>query len=290
MIDSDASDDLFPLISIGMPIYNEARFLAESLESLLGQSYPNLELVISDNASTDESAQICADVAGRHDNVHFHRLDENLGAVANFRKVLDQARGDYFMWAAGHDVWSRDYIQRCYEAMQRRPESVLAFGSTDWIDSDGNPHDRQSGWIDTRGMHPVARYMAVYWGNMNPILGLIRTSALRECRFVETTGMDLVILTQLALLGDFVHADNTSWSRREFREEAAYADKLKRYQSENYGLDQSRLGRLFPLARLPVELLRVVISSRITLPQKMLLLPLLFVNLPVKYATDKWFR
>ena len=290
MIHSNAPNDLFPLISIGMPIYNEGRFLNESLESLLGQSYPNLELVISNNASTDESADICADYAARHDNVHFFQFDENQGAVANFRKVLDQAQGEYFMWAAGHDVWHLDYVQRCYEAMQRWPESVVAFGSTNWIDINGNPHSRQSGWIDTRGMHLIARYMTVYWGNMNPVLGLIRTSALRECRFVETTGVDLVILTQLALLGDFVHADNTTWSRREFREEAVYADKLKRYQSENYGLDQSRLGSMFPLARLPVELLRVVISSRISLPQKLLLLPLLFVNLPVKYVTDKWFR
>lgn len=279
-----------PLISIGMPIYNEEQFLARSLESLLSQSYPNLELLISDNASTDESARICAEFAAGHENVHYYRFDSNQGAIVNFKAVLDRAKGEYFMWASGHDLWSEDYIQRCYKAMQSRPGSVLAFGSTNWIDAQGKPHSRHSGWTDTGGMHAIARYMAVYWGNMNPILGLIRTSALRDCRLVATTGTDLVILTQLALAGDFVHADRTSWSRREFRDEAAYADKLKRYKSQHYGLEQSQLGRIFPLARLPFELLRVVLASRISVAQKFLLLLLLATNLPVKYVADRWFR
>ena len=279
-----------PLISIGMPIYNEERFLADSLESLLCQSYPNLELVISDNASTDNSARICAEFAARHDNIRFSRFDSNQGAIDNFNAVLDRARGEYFMWASGHDLWSVDYIERCYELLQGQPESVLAFGSTNWIDARGNPYPRHSGWTDTRGMHAIARYMAVYWGNMNPVLGLIRINELRACRLVKTAGADLVILTQLALMGDLVHADKTNWSRREFREEADYSDKLKRYKSQHYGLEQSRLGRIFPLARLPFELVRVVLGSRVSLGQKMLLMPLLFVNLPVKYVTDRWLR
>jgi glycosyltransferase involved in cell wall biosynthesis len=290
MIDSDSATQRFPLISVGMPIHNEERFLAESLESLLSQSYPNLEILISDNASTDGSARICGDFADRNDNILVHRFDTNQGAVANFRNVLDRAQGDYFMWASGHDLWSPDYIQRCFEAIRDRPDSVLAFGSTSWVDDQGRPHRKESGWTDTRGMHAIARYMVVYWGNMNPVLGLIRTSALRDCKFRETAGADLVILTQLALAGDFVHADKTSWSRREFREETDYSDKLKRYKSQHYGLDRSRLGRLFPLARLPLELLRVVFACRLPVVQKFLLSTLLIVNLPVKYVTDKWFR
>jgi glycosyltransferase involved in cell wall biosynthesis len=273
-----------------MPICNEERFLAQSLDSLLCQTYPNLELLISDNGSTDDTARICAEFAARHGNLHLHRFETNQGAIANFKKVLDDAKGDYFMWASGHDLWSPDYIQACYDVMQNRRGSVVAFGSTNWIDADGRPHSKQSGWTDTRGMHAIARYMAVYWGNMNPILGLIRTSDLRDCRFVETAGADLVILTQLALTGDFLHADATSWSRREFRKESAYTDKLKRYQSKYYGLDKSLLGRLFPLARLPFELLRVVIASPLSVVQRLLLLSLLAVNLPVKYVADKWLR
>lgn len=279
-----------PLISVGMPIYNEERFLADSLESLLGQSYPNLEILISDNASTDDSARICADFAARHDNVNFWRCDTNQGAIDNFRAVLNRAKGEYFMWASGHDLWGTDYIQMCYEVLQCQPGSVLAFGSTNWIDAQGEPYPRHSGWSDTRGMHAIARYMTVYWGNMNPVLGLIRISDLRDCPLLKTTGADLVILTQLALTGSFVHADRTSWSRREFREKEDYNDKLKRYKSQNYGLEQSRLGQIFPLARLPFELVRVVLRSQLSLGQKVLLLPLLLVNLPVKYITDKWFR
>ena len=276
-----------PLVSIGMPICNEARFLERSLQALVDQTYPRLELIISDNASEDGSLELCRHFAEQYDHIRLFHCDENQGAIANFKKVLDEAEGEYFMWASGHDLWDSSYIETCVEKLQSRPEAVLAFGSTNWIDADGNSFPRQTGWSDTRGQHAIARYMTVFWGNMNPILGLIRTSVLRECPIVTTVGMDLIILTQLALAGEFVHAEQTSFSRREFRQETHYADKLKRYQSQQYGLDRSWLGRFFPLARLPIKLLGVVFRSRLSIFKRALLVLLLSLSLPVKYLSDR---
>lgn len=287
MSTTDEDEQELPLISIGMPICNEAGFLEQSLQALLGQTYPRLELLVSDNASDDGSLEICRRYAEQFEHIRLFHFDENQGAIANFKRVLDEAQGDYFMWASGHDLWQENYIESCFEKLRSRPEAVLAFGSTNWIDADGESYDKQTGWSDTRGLHAIARYMTIYWGNMNPILGLIRTGSLRECSIVKTVGMDLIILTQLALVGEFIHADQTSWSRREFRQEIQYADKLKRYQSQSYSLDRSWLGRLFPLARLPVALLAVVVRSRLSIFQRLLLVLLLLFSFPVKYLTDR---
>lgn len=95
-----------PLVSIGVPVYNEARFLAESLSALAEQSYRNLEIIISDNASTDQSEKICRDVAQRDSRIKYIRQTSNMGSAANFELVRARAKGRYFMWGAEHDCTS----------------------------------------------------------------------------------------------------------------------------------------------------------------------------------------
>ncbi|MFM1896459.1 MAG: hypothetical protein RLZZ385_1533 [Pseudomonadota bacterium] len=276
-----------PLVTIGMPIRNEAAFLTEALECLLAQDYPNVEIIISDNASSDTTADICQQFCSRHSTIRYQRQAENIGAAANFDAVLRQANGEFFLWASGHDRWQSNYLSACVARLQAHPSAVIAFGSTHWIDGEGQPHAKQTGWSDTRGLHPVARYCTVFWGNMNPIIAVIRTANLQACRLQSMVGLDLVILLKLALQGDFVHATDTAWYRRQFREEAAYRQKLQRYSSADYGLNRSLLGRLFPLAKLPMTLLGDVFAAAIPWSQKLMLLLILLPSLPVKYLADR---
>src|SRR6266508_180906 len=94
-----------PLVSIGMPVFNGQRFIRQALDSLLSMDYPNFELIISDNASTDGTAEICQDYAARDRRIRFYRNAKNEGAFGNFARVLALARGNYFMWAAHDDIW-----------------------------------------------------------------------------------------------------------------------------------------------------------------------------------------
>lgn len=109
-IDSAKKMKKHPLVSIGMPVYNEAWFTTRSLEALVTQDYPCLELIISDNASTDGTSEIAQEFATRHEWIRYHRFDTNQGPAANFKYVLDQSTGKYFLWAAGHDLWSSNFI------------------------------------------------------------------------------------------------------------------------------------------------------------------------------------
>lgn len=101
---------ILPMISIGVPVYNGADYVQEALDSLLSQTYIDFELIISDNASTDNTPMICEEYAKRDQRIHYIRQSENIGAVKNFKFVLDRAQAKMFMWAAHDDLWSPDYL------------------------------------------------------------------------------------------------------------------------------------------------------------------------------------
>ena len=276
-----------PRVSIGMPVFNEVRFISHSLEALASQDYPNFQLIISDNASTDGTSEIAQEFATHHKWVQYHRFEYNQGPAANFKYVLDQAEGQYFLWAAGHDLWSSNYISACVAQLEEHPHATLAFGSSSWIDEEGKPFERKSGWTDTRGMNPISRYFTVFWGNMHPILGLIRLVNLKDCPIISMVGADLNILTRLATQGDFVHATETHWQRREFRRELSYSEKLERYKSTDYALARGRLAHIFPLIQLPIALIKSVWSSSLPFTTRCAIITLLLPTMLVKYFTAR---
>ncbi len=122
-----------PQVSIGMPVYNGELFIRSALESLLAQTYTDFELIISDNASTDDTATICRDYASKDARIRYVRQAENRGAAANFQFVLDEAVGEYFMWAAADDCWSPDWLKEVTIAMNDR-EYSCAIGNIAYID------------------------------------------------------------------------------------------------------------------------------------------------------------
>jgi glycosyltransferase involved in cell wall biosynthesis len=281
-------DPNVPLVSIGMPVRNEERFIREALEALLAQEDVRMELIISDNASTDATPDICREYAERYPAlIRYNRFEDNVGAGANFAWVLEQAVGEYFMWASGHDLWEPNYLKSCTTALQAAPNAMIAFGSTHWIDAAGAPYPRATGWSDTRGLSLAGRYFTVFWGNMNPIIAVLRTAAIKEEEVTDMIGVDLCLLLALSLKGNFLHCPDTAWSRRENRDEVSYEQKLKRYRSGDFALDKSLLARIAPLARLPVRILRDLLGSRLGAGQKLLLAVLLLASLPVKYLSDR---
>ncbi|HQX33237.1 MAG TPA: glycosyltransferase family A protein [Thermomonas sp.] len=278
----------FPLVSIGLPVYNEARFIEASLASLRNQDYPNLEIIISDNASTDNSLEICKRHGAEDDRIRIETLAVNHGAIANFRRTLDLANGEFFMWASGHDLWSPDLVSSCVAELQENGNACLAFASSHWIGAQGEALMRSSGWTDTRGLSAVARLFTIFWGNMHPILGVMRMSQLRACRpLLNITGSDLVLLSDMVLRGDFVHALQPSWYRREFREETEYQAKLDRYASPSVAISKSRLQRIFPLLQLPFALNGVVMRSTLPATDKIATLIALWSSFLPRYLVGR---
>jgi glycosyltransferase involved in cell wall biosynthesis len=286
---SDATSSATPPlpISIGMPVRNEARFLRQALDSLIAQTGVTLEIILSDNASTDETPAICEEYCAKHPFIRYTRFEHNQGASQNFRYVLQQAKHDYFIWASGHDLWEPNYLYECARILHANPDAMIAFGTTCWIDADGQPFDRSWGWSDTRGLSNVARYFTVFWGNMNPIISLIRRAPLQQQSISDMVGIDLALLLALSMRGDFVHAHVTRWSRREFRKEKTYEQKLERYGSADFALSTSWWARHFPLARLPMRLIGDIFAAPLPVSRRLMIFAILLITLPIKYFVDK---
>jgi glycosyltransferase involved in cell wall biosynthesis len=117
-----------PLVSVGIPTYNRASGLKRAVGSALAQSYENLEVVISDNASTDGTRELCESLARSDPRVRYHRQPENRGPTANFREVLDRASGEFFMWLADDDWIDTDYVSACVGERLHDPATALVAG------------------------------------------------------------------------------------------------------------------------------------------------------------------
>src|SRR4051812_44240337 len=99
-----------PLVSIGLPVYNGEKYIAEAIESLLSQDYTNIEIIISDNASTDNTPQICQQYQHKNPRIRYFRNDTNIGASNNFNRTFELSKGEFFMWAAYDDLRDQTYI------------------------------------------------------------------------------------------------------------------------------------------------------------------------------------
>ncbi len=264
------TDNEKPLVSIGVYLRNEGQFIHQSLESLQAQDYADLEIIISDNCSTDDTGAICREFGAGDDRVNYERQETNIGATANAVRVLDRASGKYFMWASGHDLWAPDLVSTCVAALDAHPGSALAYASSAWISADGAALNKESGWYDTRGMDAIERFFMAFWGNLHPVLGLIRTEYLRDLPKVHAcAGSDQIVLAELALHGDFIHVADSSWSRRAPRAPETHKEKIERYTSEEFGLAGNWLDRRLPLIRIPLEMLRAVNRSRLSILEKL---------------------
>lgn len=282
-------DDGQPLVSIGMPIYNEERFLDRALESLRRQDYSNIEILISDNASTDATGEIARRFAEEDPRIRYQSTGENIGVAANFRRVQEQARGKYFMWAAGHDEWSEDLVSQSVAALEQNRNAAIAFATSFWIDEAGERDEqRDTHYPDTRGKGVFSRFFTVLWGNMHPVLGLIRTEYLGQTSSVQNfAGADLALLSELILMGDFVHAPNAWWNRRDVRERETHGERMKRYTGKEYGQATGSLDKRFPLLRLPFALIRAVWHARVPLLQRIAILLVLIPVMPFRYVAGR---
>jgi len=130
--------DSKPTVSIGMPVYNGGQQVIRALDSLLSQQYKNFELIVSDNASTDQTGTICQEYARKDKRIKYIRQKENLGAIRNLEFVLEQSTGEYFMWAAHDDEWDARFINSMLQVLERHRNVSVAFRQTTYaLKNDG---------------------------------------------------------------------------------------------------------------------------------------------------------
>ncbi len=199
-----------PLVSIGVAIYNEELFLRAALESLVSQDYSNIEIIISDNASTDSTGEICKYFQSQYPHIRYYRSDKNLGADVNGRSVIEKSKGKYFMYAAGHDLWHPTFISKAVSIMEADSDIILCYARTNRIDSSNEVLGLAPNNWDLRGMPATSRltYLVNNISGGDPCYGLVRLDHLKsffKLGFGFVWGLDQVSLAYFVLQGTIAH-------------------------------------------------------------------------------------
>lgn len=200
-----------PLLSIGLFVYNGERFIEKALNSILGQTFTDFELIISDNASTDRTGEICRDYAQRDSRIRYHRNEKNMGAGWNVRRVCSLATAKYFKWAAADDVLEPDFLRQCVEVLEadENESYVIAHSKTKVVDETGKFLENYLWPMKTDSPDPVVRFHEMLLNDhmCYQIFGVMRLSALRQVppqgSYVNSDG---VLLAQMSFLGRFYEA------------------------------------------------------------------------------------
>jgi glycosyltransferase involved in cell wall biosynthesis len=259
-------DDEKPVVSIGMPVRNEAEWIQQSLDSLLGQTFSDFELIISDNASTDGTLEILQEYAATDPRIFLYRQSENHGARANFRFVLDQARGEYFMWAGGHDLWSADFLEILVGEMQANSDVVLCAPHGILVDEENKPIRSFDDSIDTRTSKSAAsRVLALRrrLGRGGAFYGLHRRHVLvQTLPWPKVVASDNIILVRMASTGHIVTNQTAQWFRRRNRPEIGRRANWRRANALGLSGLAARFPYIMSRAAMMIEFSRAKGSCR----------------------------
>jgi hypothetical protein len=256
-----------PLVSVGMPVFNGERYVSLAIESILGQTHRNLELLVSDNASSDATESIVREYQRRDGRVRYLRSPVNRGGVWNRNRLVGQASGQYFMWADHDDVRHPEYVARCLEVLAGRPDVVLCYSATRDIDEEGCPLPREE--IRLRLDSPDARQR---FGDVvalehlcEPCFGLMQASLVKEIGGIGNyADSDRVFLAKLSLRGRGVRLPEELFFRRAHAGQSTRLYPSRQQRTAGW-CDPTKIGAItFPHAREWLDL--VSVASRAPLP------------------------
>lgn len=204
-----------------MPVFNGQDHLGKAIDTLLGQTFGDLELIISDNASTDLTAEVCRERAQRDARVRYTRSGANIGPVPNFQRALSLARGELFMWAAHDDEWAPTYLERCVARLRERDEVILVGTRTALLDSRTGDRVGVDPGLSTVGLPPHERFRRYKSATYRPdhytaiFYGLYRRDALaRAMPWPNIIAGDQVLLARLSFVGAFDTVPETLFFKR----------------------------------------------------------------------------
>jgi glycosyltransferase involved in cell wall biosynthesis len=210
-------------VGIGLPTHNGEPFIAQALEALLAQDHRDVEILVSDNASTDRTPEIVRDFMRRDSRIRLERSDQLVTAPANFNRAFALSGGPLFMWAADDDLWHPSYVRRCVAALAADPLAVMACTRLRFIDPGGALLDSDYGRYDNPDLSSRSLVQRVRIllrrGGFYQVYGLARREALlRTHLFQEIHGPDVVLTLELAMLGPIVLVPEALFFYRRFPE------------------------------------------------------------------------
>lgn len=267
-----------PRVSIGLPVYNGENYLKEAIDSILSQTFTDFELIISDNASTDRTPDICQAYAAKDPRIHYYRNEQNIGAAPNFNRVFELSVGEYFKWAAHDDVLSSEFLVKCIEVMDKKPSVVLCYTEVRIIDENGRSIEDYNPNQILDSPKPQNRFRNLLRDRRCfEIFGVIRASALKKTQLMGNYAHgDGVLLARLGLFGRMHKISEYLFFLRKHPEQSSnlfgcYANRMPDYHLYTIWFDPSKKEKIiFPYWILLREYCSAVLNAPVTLYEKMI--------------------
>jgi len=210
-----------PKVSIGLPVYNGEKYIRFALDSIINQTFSNFEIIISDNASTDSTEEICREYVNKDSRVKYFRNETNLGAARNYNIVVELSKGEYFKWAAHDDMIAPDYLEKCIVVMEQYQDVSLCYTRRTIIDEHGNKVkfiEDKLFFNDEKVSVRYKKFMKRFRHTTeycDPVFGLIRMSVLKQTTLIgDYHTSDIIQLAQLLLRGKFYEINDPIFLRR----------------------------------------------------------------------------
>jgi glycosyltransferase involved in cell wall biosynthesis len=229
---------MMPLVHIAIPCFNEQNFIKDTIESAINQTYSNVEIVVYDNCSTDNTVKIVQSLNNGGKKLGIFQQEKNIGATDNFRKALKLSNGKYFMWLGAHDIISPTYVAEAVELLENNPALGLVYTDHLFINEKQEVIDTPPlSDIDTTGLCKTKGLLKVA-GNLRyctSVHGVFRTEYKTKIPFVNTIAPDHLILFAIAGCSKIKFINKKGYLRREIRKVETEEQRLKRY--EDYGME-----------------------------------------------------
>ncbi len=204
-----------PRLTVLLPTYNRAASLPRAIDSVLAQTRGDIELLISDNASTDETEAVCARYVEQDARVRSFRQPVNRGPIPNFNWLLEQARSEFVLMLADDDWLDRDYVERCLAVIEADPSLSIVTGATRYYEGDAPPDlVLNTNLTESSGSRRVLRYLRNSWSSA-AFYGVLRTSATREALPIPNVmGADWLFVAAVSFAGRVLTITDTHLNRR----------------------------------------------------------------------------
>jgi len=265
----DTKHHIGPLVSIGLPVFNGELYLRQALDSILGQSYRNIEVIVADNASTDRTQEIIAEYMENDGRIKFHGSATNKGAAWNYNRTFHLSTGKYFKWAAHDDLLHTNYVLECVRVLEDHPNTVLCHSKVGQIDEAGavqeHEYVKSEDFLDPDlSISERHRSLLLDRGAWTRIFGIMRSDALKNSPLIASyVGSDLTLLGEMGLKGNVRDIDEVMFWRREHSNTSTRG----KYHARRNRLVWFRSGRQplmnFPSWRVHFELLKNVFVQNI---------------------------
>ena len=214
-----------PLVSLGIPVYNESAFLEKTINSLINQSYSDIEIIAIDNNSKDSSFNILKKVSKKDKRIKIYKNDENIGMSNNFNLVYKKSTGKYFAWIGAHDIYKEDFVENLVSKLSKTKNAAVAFVNISKIDSNGKKFDKvKDTGFDLSGNNSILRLIKLPWvikGSGDIVMGLFDKKTLNKTTLFSNSMLwsDVFLIYQIARLGKIIKVKENLRYRRFFRED-----------------------------------------------------------------------